>query len=43
MKDSENKTVKEVVIDGYKYLDMDGILIPIVDENFEHVKAEDQH
>lgn len=35
--------MREVEVDGYKYLLMDGRLIPILDENGDHVKADEVH
>lgn len=33
--------IKEIIIDGLKYLDMgDGRVIPIIDANGDHEKAE---
>lgn len=35
---------EEIIIkDGYKYLLINGKLIPIMNENFEHEKVEEQH
>lgn len=31
--------MKEVIIDGYRYLEFRGKLVPILDENGDHQKA----
>lgn len=36
-------SVKEIVREGYKYLDMGGMIIPILDEYGNHEKFEEIH
>lgn len=37
------ESIKEIIKNGYKYLSMGGILIPILDENGKHEKFEEIH